>query len=249
VLELVDFVHIPVLMDHKYFGQLGEGKHIEIPEAEVGIISGSIRNEEHLEVAQEMRRKCKIIVGFGTCATHGGIPALANSYTNDELFERYYTTETTDPVEQLPSEGIPPLLDAVYALDEKIKVDVYLPGCPPHPDQVFNALAALVGIMPLSLADKSVCDQCPTIREGKGQVKQLKRFLQSRSTKALTNLWTKCAACSNRGFCAWDRSPRPGAVETRSHPGVSVFECRAGDVTVQFSRMESVARHVERIGV
>jgi len=179
VLELVEFVHIPVLMDHKYYGQLGDGKHIHIPEADVGIISGSIRNSEHLEVAEEMRKQCKIIVALGTCATHGGIPALANSYENLEILDRYYSTETTDKADFRPSDGIPTLLDATYALDEKIKVDVYLPGCAPHPDQVFVGLAALLGLMPLALADKSVCDTCPTIREGKGQVKQLRRFLQA----------------------------------------------------------------------
>jgi F420-non-reducing hydrogenase small subunit len=179
VLELVEFVHIPVLMDHKYYGQLGDGKHLHIPEADVGIISGSIRNSEHLEVAEEMRKQCKIIVALGTCATHGGIPALANSYENLEILDRYYSTETTDKADFRPSDGIPTLLDATYALDEKIKVDVYLPGCAPHPDQVFVGLAALLGLMPLALADKSVCDTCPTIREGKGQVKQLRRFLQA----------------------------------------------------------------------
>jgi F420-non-reducing hydrogenase small subunit len=179
VLELVEFVHIPVLMDHKYYGQLGDGKHIHIPEADVGIISGSIRNSEHLEVAEEMRKQCKIIVALGTCATHGGIPALANSYENQEIFDRYYSTETTDKVDFRPSDGIPTLLDTTYALDEKIKVDVYLPGCAPHPDQVFVGLAALLGLMPLALADKSVCDTCPTIREGKGQVKNLRRFLEA----------------------------------------------------------------------
>jgi len=168
-----------VLMDHKYYGQLGDGKHIHIPEADVGIISGSIRNSEHLEVAEEMRKQCKIIVALGTCATHGGIPALANSYENLEILDRYYSTETTDKADFRPSDGIPTLLDATYALDEKIKVDVYLPGCAPHPDQVFVGLAALLGLMPLALADKSVCDTCPTIREGKGQVKQLRRFLQA----------------------------------------------------------------------
>jgi len=179
VLELVEFVHIPVLMDHKYYGQLGDGKHIHIPEADVGIITGGIRNSEHLEVAEEMRKQCKIIVALGTCATHGGIPALANSYENQEIFDRYYSTETTDKVDFRPSDGIPELLEASYALDEKIKVDVYLPGCAPHPDQVFMGLAALLGLMPLALPDKSVCDTCPTIREGKGQVKQLRRFLQA----------------------------------------------------------------------
>jgi F420-non-reducing hydrogenase small subunit len=178
VLNLVDFVHIPVIMDHKYFGQTGEGRHMEIPEADVGIISGGVRNEEHLEVAREMRKKCGLIIALGTCATHGGIPALSNSYTNQDLLSRYYSTESTTPTDAFPTDGVPPLLDAAYALDEKIKVDIYLPGCPPHPDQIFEALVALVEGKPPVLRGKSVCDTCPTIREGKGQLKQMRRFLQ-----------------------------------------------------------------------
>ena len=179
VLQLVDFVHIPVLMDHKYYGQLGDGDHLRIPEADVGIISGSIRNTEHLEVAGEMRKRCKTIIAIGTCATHGGIPALVNTFTNEEILDRYYSTETTDPTDGYPSEGVPELLDRCYALDEKIAVDVYLPGCPPHSDQVFAALAGLLKGEPATLAGSSVCDTCPTVREGKGQVRQLRRFLQS----------------------------------------------------------------------
>lgn len=179
VLALVEFVHIPVLMDHKYYGQLGDGKHIDIPQADVGIITGSIRNEEHLEVALEMRKKCGVIIALGTCATHGGIPALANSFTNESIFQRYYSTETTDRNRPRPTDGIPPLLDAVYALDEKIKVDVYLPGCAPHPDQVFAALAGLLTGNPAQLPVESCCHYCPTRREGKGRVKKLRRFLQA----------------------------------------------------------------------
>jgi len=179
VLSLVEFVHIPALIDHKYFGQLGDQDHIDIPEAVVGIISGGIRNEEHLEVALEMRKKCQVIIALGTCATHGGIPALCNSYTTPDIIEAYYATVTTDKPESVPKEGIPALLDACYALDEKIKVDVFLPGCPPHPDQIFTALVALLKGESLSLPDKSVCDTCPTIREGKGQLRTLKRFIHN----------------------------------------------------------------------
>jgi F420-non-reducing hydrogenase small subunit len=142
ILKVADFVHLPALMDHKYFGQLGNKKHLEIPEADVGIISGGIRNEEHLEVAGEMRKKCNIIIALGTCATHGGIPALCNSYTTDEVLQRYYSTESTDKPDSYPSENIPAMLDSCYALDEKVKVDIYLPGCPPHPDHIFKALVA-----------------------------------------------------------------------------------------------------------
>ncbi len=179
VLAVAEFVHLPALMDHKYFGQLGDGKHIEIPAADVGIISGGIRNEEHLEVAAAMRKSCKIIIALGTCATHGGIPALSNSFANKEIMERYYHTETTDAFEAYPSEGIPELLDTCYALDEKISVDIYLPGCPPHSDHIFAALVALVeGRIP-ELPGKSVCDTCPTRREGKGELQQMQRFLKA----------------------------------------------------------------------
>ena len=46
LLPKLEFVHMPVLMDHKYFGQTGEKTEMEIPEADVGIISGGIRNEK-----------------------------------------------------------------------------------------------------------------------------------------------------------------------------------------------------------
>jgi len=78
-LALVELVHLPALIDHKYYGQLGDQPHLSLPRADVGIISGGIRNAEHLEVAEEMRRQCNIIIALGTCATHGGIPALCNT--------------------------------------------------------------------------------------------------------------------------------------------------------------------------
>jgi len=184
VLQVADIVHLPALVDSKYFGQLGDQKHLSLPEADVGLISGGIRNEEHLEVAHEMRRKCKIIIALGTCATHGGIPALANSYTPGQIMERAFTTETTDKTDAYPSDGVPRMLETCCAVDEKIKVDIYLPGCPPHPDQVFNALVALVQGKPLSVSNKSVCDTCPTVRKGKGELKQVRRFLQAPQYKA-----------------------------------------------------------------
>ncbi len=181
VLPQLEFVHIPVLMDHKYYGQLGDGdlREVDIPEATVGIVSGGVRNAEHLEVLEAMRRRCQVLIALGTCATHGGIPALINGTTNAELMERYYRgCETTDPADD-PAETIPPLLERVYALDEKVKVDLYLPGCPPHPDHIAEALVALLEGREPVLPQKSVCDTCPTIREGKGQVRTIRRFLDN----------------------------------------------------------------------
>jgi F420-non-reducing hydrogenase small subunit len=179
ILAVADIVHLPALVDSKYYGQLGDRKHLSLPEADVGIISGGIRNEEHLEVALEMRKRCNLIIALGTCATHGGIPSLANTYTVDEIMERAFTTETTDRPDAYPADGIPQLLNTCYALDEKIKVDIHLPGCPPHPDHIFSALVALVQGKPLEVPTKSVCETCPTVRQGKGELKKVRRFLSA----------------------------------------------------------------------
>ena len=179
LLPELDFVHIPVLMDHKHYGQLGDKNEIDIPKATVGILSGGVRNEEHLEIAHEMRKKCDVLIGLGTCATHGGIPALINTFSNDELFDRYYSTESTDPNDNIPSNGLSKLLDRCYALDEHINVDIMLPGCPPHPDHIGAAILALLKNEELELPFRSVCDTCPTIRKGKGAVKQIKRFVSA----------------------------------------------------------------------
>ena len=65
VLKQVQIVHMPVLMDHKLYGQTGERAEMEIPEAEIGIITGGIRNEEHKKIAQEMRKNSKTLIALG----------------------------------------------------------------------------------------------------------------------------------------------------------------------------------------
>ena len=165
-------------MDHKLYGQMGEKTEMDIPEADVGIISGSIRNEENREIAEEMRKKCKIIIALGSCACFGGIPALANMTTNDDLYDVYYRqTASTDKAEN-PSEGLPALTDRVYALHEVIKVDVSLPGCPPVPEWIAEAITSLLEGKTFTLAERSVCDVCPVKREKKADI-TLRRPLQS----------------------------------------------------------------------
>ena len=88
LLPSLEFVHMPVIMDHKYFGQTGEGTEMEIPEADVGIISGGVRSEKEQHVAEAMRKSCKTLIALGACACHGGIPAMANMSTLEDLYEK-----------------------------------------------------------------------------------------------------------------------------------------------------------------
>ncbi len=178
LLPNLQFVHMPVLMDHKYFGQTGEKAELEIPEADVGIVSGGIRNEKEKHVAEEMRKKSKSLIALGSCACYGGIPALANQYPLTELFDKVYRQSKTTDSANDPSDGLPKLTDRVYALDEIVKVDVYIPGCPTNPELVAQALTSLLQGKPFTLPERSVCDDCPTKREKKA-VTAVKRPLES----------------------------------------------------------------------
>jgi F420-non-reducing hydrogenase small subunit len=192
LLPQLEFVHMPVIMDNKYFGQTGEKTELTIPEADVGIISGGISNEKEKHIAEEMRKKCKVIVSLGSCACFGGIPALINMNTTQEMFDKVYRNSKSTESGDTPNVNLPTLLDRVYSLDEIIKVDVSLPGCPTSPDWVKQALLSLLTGKPLVLPTKSVCDECPTKREKKS-VKggELKRPLESLEIKEPMNQ-TRC---------------------------------------------------------
>lgn len=175
VLDQVTIVHFPLLMDHKYGGHLGGETLFGLPEADIGLISGGVGHQEHLQVLQEMRRQCRTLIAVGTCATHGGIPAMRNQWTTVDTLHTVFPAGSIDN-EPPPS---PAVLDRVYSIDEKVRVDVSLPGCPPQPQLIGAVIEALVKKESLHLPQKSVCETCPTIREGQQNVAPVQRFLQN----------------------------------------------------------------------
>lgn len=177
LLPSLQFVHMPVIMDHKYYGQTGEREELEIPEADVGIISGSVRNEDNRCVAEEMRKKCKILITVGSCANYGGIPGMNNLFTVADIAKLVYQdTPSTDAAEP-PTEEIPALEDRVYAVSEVVNVDLKLPGCPTPPELLAGALTCLLEGKEFKLEERSVCDECPLKREKKA-VTSIKRPLE-----------------------------------------------------------------------
>jgi F420-non-reducing hydrogenase small subunit len=166
--EKLELVHIPALVDSKYFGSTGDGEKLTLPKADVGLVSGAVRNEEHKEVLEEMRDKVDILVALGTCATDGGIPAQANMFPNEAVFDKVYRGCPTHDAWETPADVIPMYTDSVMAIDEVVKVDIWIPGCPPHPEWIADALLALLdGKSEWALPERSVCDTCPVIREEK----------------------------------------------------------------------------------
>lgn len=115
---------------------------------DIGLIEGGCANSENVEVLRSFRENCDILVSVGECAIMGGLPALRNGIPVNECIEEAYLNGptvglNTDKV--LPNDDeLPMILDRVYPCHEVVKIDYYLPGCPPRADLIWNAVVALV---------------------------------------------------------------------------------------------------------
>lgn len=215
LLPELEFVHMPVIMDHKLYGQTGENATAEIPEADIGIISGGVRNEENKHLAELMRSRVNFLIAMGSCAAYGGIPALANQFMLEELYGRVFQGNTTTDPGPTPGGDVPALLDRVYALEEVVKVDLKLPGCPTTPQMFASAVLHLLKGTPFELSTKSVCDECPLIREKKA-VGQVKRPLEPiegvgeplNTVRCIMEQGFLCQGPATRGGCGDGGAPR-----------------------------------------
>jgi NAD-reducing hydrogenase small subunit len=111
---------------------------------DVTLIEGAIANEEQLAMLKNARAKSKVLISLGDCAVTGNVTALRNawSHSDKEIVERGYLDKTLlQP--QVPNE-VPKLLIKALPLHEAVKVDFYIPGCPPAADQINYVLTELL---------------------------------------------------------------------------------------------------------
>jgi F420-non-reducing hydrogenase small subunit len=154
------------------------------------LFNGAIRTSEQEYMARLLRQKSKVLVAFGSCAHEGCIPGLGNVADREQIFNISYheTPSTVNPDGVVPQtetevpEGtlyLPLFYDTVKTLDQTVPVDYYLPGCPPEPERIWDALVAILENKlpaPGSVigAETTVCDTCPRTRSEK-KIKEFKR--------------------------------------------------------------------------
>lgn len=130
--EKLDIVYSP-LVDTKVLPE----------QVDVGIIEGSISNEEDLHKARLFRQHCKLLVSLGDCAVNGNIPAMRNPFKLTSVYERAYL-ENVNVNQQIPTQGVPALLETVKPVHGVVDVDLFIPGCPPSADAIHYALSELI---------------------------------------------------------------------------------------------------------
>ena len=112
----------------------------------VGILTGALSNDHQMEVAERMRERSQILIAMGDCAVFGGICTMRNFFDTEEVLRMgYIESESTDSEGFIPrSPELAKLFDRVMAVNEAVKVDVHIPGCPPPADAIWFALTELL---------------------------------------------------------------------------------------------------------
>lgn len=122
------------------------------------LIEGAICNEEHLEMAHQVRQRTRLVVSFGDCAVTGNVSAMRNPLGQAEsVLQRAYIEEA-DLRPQIPRAAglVPVLLDRVKNVHEVIPVDYFLPGCPPPADCIRRLLSQLLAGQPVQLTAEEI---------------------------------------------------------------------------------------------
>ena len=106
---------------------------------DIGIIEGGVCNAENVHVLREFRANCRILVAIGACAINGGLPALRNPLPVSSILEAVYQKDMIPNDPELPL-----LLAKVYPLHEIVRIDCFIPGCPPSSDTIWKVLTDLL---------------------------------------------------------------------------------------------------------
>lgn len=121
-----DIVYSP-LIDVKEFPQ----------NVDVTLVEGAVSSEEDLHKIRKIRGRTRLLVALGDCSINGNVPSMRNAFTTAAVLRRGYG-------EKSPTAGVPALLSKARPIHEVVKVDLFIPGCPPAASTIHFALGELL---------------------------------------------------------------------------------------------------------
>lgn len=130
--DKIDLVYSP-LVDAKEFPR----------DVDVALIEGAVGSEEDKSRLSQIRERTKILVSLGDCAVTANVPSMRNPFGVEAVLKRAYI-ETASAQGQIPRQDLPPLRPRALPLHQFVKVDVFMPGCPPPPGMIHFALSELI---------------------------------------------------------------------------------------------------------
>ncbi|BAL25340.1 nickel-dependent hydrogenase small subunit/hydrogen dehydrogenase delta subunit [Azoarcus sp. KH32C] len=134
LVQIVEFDRSP-LTDIKHCGP-----------CDIGLIEGGVCNAENVHVLREFRANCKTLIAVGACAINGGLPAQRNHLDLGDCLQQVYVGRDGIEGGRVPDDPeLPLLLDKVHPIHEIVRVDYFIPGCPPSGPVIWKFLTDLIG--------------------------------------------------------------------------------------------------------
>ena len=135
LMKLIDILFSPIV----------DTKVKDMPLVDVGIVEGCVNNTDQEHELRMLRDRCKILIALGDCACTGNIPALRNQFTLKDCLARAYEQAESNRISCIPNDPlVPKLYPKARPLQEVVKVDLSIPGCPPDADTIWYALTELL---------------------------------------------------------------------------------------------------------
>ena len=137
IMKAVDIIHFPLIKEKNKEGPF-----------DMAFVEGAVTTPEHETELKRIRKITKFLVSLGTCATYGGIPSMKNFF-DERLIEKIVYIH-------------PGFVKSEKALgiDNFVKVDYYLYGCPINKDEFLRLISDLInGKIPRE-ATYPVCVEC-----------------------------------------------------------------------------------------
>jgi coenzyme F420-reducing hydrogenase gamma subunit len=138
VLAAVDVVEFREVMSEKWDGQL-----------DVAVVEGSITTKDAVARIERIRARTRVLIAYGACATIGGVNGMKNSYDVEAIRRTVYG----DQAHFFPTIETRPL-------DQVVKVDYYVHGCPIYPPEFLKVLKSVLAAIPCYPPDHAVCVEC-----------------------------------------------------------------------------------------
>ncbi len=127
--------------------------NIEGNDFDIIFVEGTVVHHEDLEKLKRLREMTKVLVALGSCATNGGVPSMKNFLHKDRVEHAVYSELVFHKSSHL--ENVDPV-----PIDRHVKVDFYVPQCPPNKNEVLAFILELLMAKKPRLPGKAVCYEC-----------------------------------------------------------------------------------------
>lgn len=166
----------------------------DVDKYDIAIVEGTPITKENKKRLKEVRKKSKILVAIGACATMGGVQEIKD-YRGDrkQLIRQIYPN-----IRGIDNPNI-------KSVKEIVKVDLEIPGCPINKDEFFKLINHILkkGEIP-KIPQNPVCEEC--VRKNKNCL-----ILLGKPCLGPISLAGCGAPCPAAGFlCDGCRGPREG---------------------------------------